>query len=457
VSARQSASKVQLIGGSFVPFSRSYLMVSLVNPSHYKLRCQYCGELSPDNGFLLQCLVPHSPALLTTEYRAKSFEPEESNAGISRYHNWLPVMRKIVGGGRTIIYESSRLGKITGLPKLWIAFSGYWPERDAWLETSSFKELEAWAVLSRIPSVCENVPVVASAGNTAAAFARVCSINRIACLIIIPESGLERLQFDEAIDPLVRIVSVTGFADYYDAIILADRISQLPGFYPEGGVKNVGRRDGIGTSLLSGIEAIGRLPDYYFQAVGSGTGGIAVHETAKRIVGDGRFGERLPQLILSQNLPFAPLYISWKSGSNELVSITDEDGRKQIEQIEAKVLSNRRPPYAVRGGVFDVLKESNGDMIAVDNMEAKYAGLLFEESEGIDIDPASAVSVASLIKAVTFGRIERDAVVLLHITGGGRKRRMRDKDVVKIKPNLEVKREDVLSSKALDSIRDLFR
>jgi hypothetical protein len=65
--------------------------------------------------------------------------------------------------------------------------------------------------------------------------------------------------------------------------------------------------------------------------------------------------------------------------------------------------------------------------------------------------------VASLVKAVTFGRIERDAVVWLHITGGGGKRRMRDKDVVKIKPNLEVKREDVLSSTALDSIRDLFR
>jgi cysteate synthase len=432
-------------------------MVSSVSPSHYKLRCQSCGELFPDNGFLLQCLVPHGPALLTTEYRAKSFEPEKRNVGISRYHNWLPVTRDIIDGGRTIIYQSQQLGKITGLPNLWIAFSGYWPEREAWLETSTFKELEACAVLSRIPSVCENVLVVASAGNTAAAFVRVCSINGIACLVIIPESGLERLQFDGIIDPLVRIVSVTGLADYYDAIILADRISQLPGFYPEGGVKNVGRRDGIGTSILSGVEAIGRLPDYYFQAVGSGTGGIAVHEMAKRIVEDGRFGERPPRLMLSQNLPFAPLYLSWKSGSKELVSITDEDGRKQIQQIEAKVLSNRWPPYAVRGGVFDVLEESNGDMIAVDNVEAKYAGLLFEEYEGIDIDPASAVSVASLIKAVTFGRIGRDAVVLLHITGGGWKRRRRDKDVMKVTPDMEVKRDDILSSETLDSIRDLFR
>jgi cysteate synthase len=311
----------------------------------------------------------------------------------------------MIDGGRTIVYQSKRLGEITTLPNLWVAFSGYWPEREARLETATFKELEACAVLSRAPSVCESTLVVASAGNTAAAFARLCSINRIACLIIVPENGLERLQFDETIDRLVRVVSITGPADYYDAIILADRVSQLPGFYPEGGVKNVGRRDGIGTTILSAVEAIGRLPDYYFQAVGSGTGGIAAHEMAKRIVVDRRFGERPPRLMLSQNLPFAPLYISWKSG----------------------------------------------------NAEAKFSARLFEECEGIDIDPASAVSVASLIKAVTFDRIERDAVVLLHITGGGWKRRKSDKAMMKMRPVMDVKREDVLSSKALDSIRNLFR
>jgi cysteate synthase len=160
--------------------------------------------------------------------------------------------------------------------------------------------------------------------------------------------------------------------------------------------------------------------------------------------------------MLSQNLPFAPLYTSWKSRSAELVSITDEDGRKQIQQIAAKVLSNRRPPYALRGGVFDVLNESKGDMIAVDNVEAKYAGQLFEECEGIDIDPAAAISVASLIKAVTFGRIESDAVALLHITGGGWKRRGAGKTMIKLRPAMEIRREDVLSSRALDSVCSLF-
>jgi len=339
---------------------------------------------------------------------------------------------------------------------LWIAFSGYWPERGAGLQTTTFKELEACVVLSRIPLECVNIPVIASAGNTAAAFARACSESKVGCLIILPESGLERLQFDVAIDPLVRVVVITGHADYHDAITLADRISKLPKFYPEGGVKNVGRRDGIGTVIFSGVEAIGRLPDYYFQAVGSGTGGIAAHEAAKRVLEGGRYGERLPRLMLSQNLPFAPLYISWKSKSNVLLNSDDEDYKKQIRQIAANVLSNRLPPYAVRGGVYDVLNESNGDMIAVDNVEAEYAGRLFEECEGIDIDPAAAVSVASLLKAVTFGRIERGAVVLLHITCGGRRRRSAGKAMIKVRPAVKVRKEDALSGQAIDRICKLF-
>lgn len=47
---------------------------------------------------------------------------------------------------------------------------------------------------------------------------------------------------------------------------------------------------------------------------------------------------------------------------------------------------------------------------------------LFEKLEGVDIHPAPAVAVASLIKAVKAGKVPSDAVVMLNITGGGEKR-----------------------------------
>src|SRR6185295_191577 len=227
----------------------------------------------------------------------------------------LPVQGELFPAGSTVTYQSEKLSRIIGLPQLWVAFNGYWPDKGATLETATFKQLEAAAVIPRIPLENRDVLVVASAGNTAAAFAHACSQAQIPCLIIIPARGLDRMRFVEPLDPCVKIVSLVGFSDYFDAIIFAGKVSGVPGFFSEGGVRNIARRDGLGTVMLNAVEAIGQLPNYYFQAIGSGAGAIAVHESAKRLIEDGSYGDELPQLMLSQNLPFVPIYQSWKARS----------------------------------------------------------------------------------------------------------------------------------------------
>ena len=424
---------------------------------HYELRCQSCDGTFEDDGLLLECPTQHEPALLVTEYRDKRFDPDPCAEGIFRYRKWLPGTRVLSGAGSSVTYKSEKLNYIIGLPNMWVVFNGYWPGKGAMLETPTFKDLEAWAVLSRIPEQHEGVLVVASAGSTAAAFARVCSLNNVSCLIIIPEAGLPKLQFPEDTDTCVKIISLTGFTDYSDAIALADRISRIDGFFSGGGVKNVARCDGLGTTVLNAVETIGQIPDYYFQAIGSGAGGIAAYQAAKRLVGDGRFGKKLPRLMLSQNLPFVPIYLSWKSCRRELIEINDDDGKKQIQQVSAHVLTNRRPAYSIRGGVFDILTETQGDMLTADNFETLHAKQLFEETEGIDIDPAGAVALATLIKGARYGGIQRDALVLLNITGGGRRRQQLDKRLIAARPALEFSEKEILLDETLEMIVDLFR
>src|ERR687895_2472428 len=220
------------------------------------------------------------PALLIPEYRDKQFEPDTRAEGMFRYRKWLPGTRLLSGVCSSVTYKSEQLNHIIGLSNVWVVFNGYWPEQGATLETTTFKELEAWSVLSRIPKQHEGVLVVASAGNTAAAFARACSLHVIPCLIVVPEAGLPCLQFSIDVDPCVKIVSLTGFTDYSDAITLAARVSQIDGFFPEGGVKNVAKREGLGTTMLNAVETIEQIPDYYFQAIGSGAGGIAAYDAA---------------------------------------------------------------------------------------------------------------------------------------------------------------------------------
>ena len=61
---------------------------------------------------------------------------------------------------------------------------------------------------------------------------------------------------------------------------------------------------------------------------------------------------------------------------------------------------------------------------------------MFELLEGIDIHPAAAVAVASLIKVVAEGNIDPEAVIMLNITGGGEKRFKSNKDLHYLEPSV---------------------
>lgn len=396
--------------------------------------------------------MPHEAALLTTEYSERSFLPSPREDGLFRYRSWLPARHAVAGSDRSVVYRSEGLCKLTGLNNLWIAFHGYWPEKRAHHSTGTFKDLEAFCVLGRLPYASHKVMVVASAGNTAAAFARACSTNQVRCLVIIPKSGLDRMSFQNPLQDCVKIVVLSGEADYSDAIALSERVAQRPRFFLEGGAKNVGRRDGLGTVMLSVFETLGRLPDYYFQAIGSGTGAIAVHDASRRLTrGNGPF----PGLMLSQNLPFAPIYNAWKSESREWVAPDEDDGKRQIAAMQARVLSNRRPPYAIRGGLREALQESRGDVFAVDNSELEEAARLYEETEGIDIEPAAAVAFASLLQQRRRGLPPDDSTVVLNITGAGIRRRAQDTSLVPAVPDLVIDPREVCHPQTLDRIAAL--
>lgn len=389
----------------------------------YRLRCGVCGAVFEDDGVLLACPEPHPPGLLASDYAQSRLEPDDRAAGMFRYHRWLPVDTWTDGGAtRTVTYRNAALSRIAGIPNLWISFNGYWPERGATLPTGTFKDLEAAAVLARLPAEHRrSTLVLASAGNTAAAFAGACSATGQPCLLIVPETGLADLRFAGELDSCVTVVALGGGADYSDAMALADRITDLPGSgrVATGGAANVARRDAVGTVLLAAAETIGRIPDYYVQAVGSGAGGIAAYESARRLLADGRYGDHLPRLLLCQNHPYTPMVHAWRQGTRRL-HVDDEIARVQVRQLAAPVLSTRKPAYSLDGGVFDALTGTGGDMLAVSNAEATAARRLMEDTEGIDVDPAAAVALAGLLDAARAGRLPKEAVVLLNVTGGGR-------------------------------------
>ena len=141
------------------------------------------------------------------------------------------------------------------------------------------------------------------------------------------------------------------------------------------------------------------------------------------------------KLMVSQNSPFTPIHDAWKANSRAILPLDDEVARKQVEIIDAKVLSNRRPPYGIAGGLYDALQQAGGDVLLATNAEAAEAARIFEQTEGNDIHSAAAVATASLIDAVRGGIVEKDAVIMLNITGGGENRMKKEKQLFYLKPS----------------------
>ena len=303
--------------------------------SHFIIKCRQCGAVLKDSycAFCEHC----RNALLITQYRDKDFEGE--GTGIWRF-KWLPVHAPDFPQPSPVVYRSEGVSARLGLENLYIAFNGYWPERGALLETCTFKELEAAVVLQNARENGMQGLIVASAGNTARAFAHLSRISGFPVIIIVPKMCLGEMWYLENTRRVPTLAIVDG--DYADSIDVARKVASAMSIPFEGGVKNIAKRDGLGVVMLEAVSRTGRMPDHYFQAVGSGTGAIAAWEMAERFISAG-IGSKLPALHLAQNLPFAPMVKAWNRGGRELSP--DDLKTEYIELVTTRVLSNRYPAY----------------------------------------------------------------------------------------------------------------
>ena len=404
-------------------------------PTEYTLLCVASGHEFADEGWTLADRECTCPSLVRACYAKKQLELKPESYGLYKFCDWLPVNHLLKGSAAPVTYRSKALANHLGLENLWITFNGYNPAIGANMTTCSFKETEAYSVCGRMKQDEKRVLVVASAGNTARAFAKVCSENNIPLLLAVPHDNLDALWFEEPLNPCVKLISCAAGGDYFDAIALSDMALKANGFFAEGGAKNIARRDGMATTVLSATTTIGRIPDYYFQAVGSGTGAIAAWEANLRLIEDGRYGSHLMKLMVAQNAPFVPMYDAWRADSRAMLPYEDDKARRDAEIIDAKVLSNRRPPYGIQGGLYDALKATEGEVLVATNPQCRKAQKLFKELEGVDIHPAAGVATASLIKAVADGKVKKDAVVMLNITGGGEELFKQKKTLWYLKPS----------------------
>ena len=397
----------------------------------YRIECNRCGlEIIEDRNqvFCPRCL---REGLLTSVY-ANPLTVDPNFTNIFRYKDWLPVCSEFKGlSSLPGCFQSRNLARALGLDNLWILFSGFWPEKGAFLESTSFKELEAVGVLSRIFERTRQIPVISSAGNTGLSTLFVSQRLGIPAIVVAPESACQEYRVPEKTGPDQTLLISLRDADYRDCIEFTARLErELPGIVPGGGVYNIARRDFLGISLLHAAFTMKGIPDHYFQAVGSGTGAIAAREANLRLNRFQVFPPKTMRLHLAQNRPYTPIVNLWEN--------RPLDDQEQAGQVLAQVLTNPAPPYGVTGGIRDVLSETQGQVYGVSNTEIQEAKSEFEHLEGMDIQYPAAAALAALKQAVDRGEIRTKDTILLHITGGGRERLNREEKSMIRPPALSI-------------------
>ena len=161
--------------------------LSIPQDRKYDLICSGCNSAFFEDR--LKC--DSDNGLLRTKYRNKKLELKNV-PGIGKFHDWLPLDEIMTTDSGPVTYRSTELAQYLGLSNLFIGFNGYWPERGAYIKTCSFKELEAFPTLSRFKNSGKSL-VLASAGNTARAFAHVSAMTGIDVYIVVPGSGIPRM------------------------------------------------------------------------------------------------------------------------------------------------------------------------------------------------------------------------------------------------------------------------
>ncbi len=363
----------------------------------YHLVCPECKNTFTDTGFAFKC--PHGCySILKTVYRVK---PAFKGEGLWRYMEYLPVNSKTQYGEFPAIFKSQEYSDIYE-SEIYFILNGYAPDFGVRMKTCTFKELEVLSSLKYSDERKTNI-ALSSVGNTGNAFLELGRYaENIQIALFIPEE-ITCCLFEINRSDNVTVVGVRGGYDL--ATELAKTFAEKrEGWKYEGGGLNFARRDALSTMAYGFVEKLGFSPDYYIQSVGSGTGAIAFFDGMKRM------GMKPPSVILAQNSPFLPIVEAW----NKKLSKIPDYSFDPVEVLYAKVLSNKNPLFFQKGGLKDILEETDGMAFGISTEDAKKAGRLFRKIYGFEPYPAAEVALATLEKIDLRGK-----KIAINITGSG--------------------------------------
>jgi threonine synthase len=371
-----------------------------------ELVCTACGRVQP---WSLAGICPACAGLLDVRYDLARARIGRDGPPLRRFRDLLPLRDEASlrdgGEGNTRCLHARELGAAIGLDALWVKVEGDNPTR-------TVKDRQAPVVIGALRELGVGSFVTASTGNSATAMARlIAGLPDMHMHVFVGDEFLERVAHPEA--PNVSVYWLPRHS-YVDACEAAGWFADQHGITREGGFFFFGKREGLKTVYLEAAAQVAGEIEVYIQAVSSGIGVYAVQRAAQELRALGHT-RSLPRLVCVQEASCSPMARAFERGS-ERVHPDDIVARPRgLAKATFRGDPSKVYPY-LRATVL----ASGGTMLAVDAAAIEEARDLAARTEGLDVCHSSAMTVAAAARMAAEGRLRRDAVVLLNLTGADR-------------------------------------
>ncbi len=344
---------------------------------------------------------------------------------IEAYRRYLPVDASTeavtLHEGNTPLIPVDNLARAVGIDaRVYIKYEGLNP-------TGSFKDRGMTMAVTKAKESGSSVVMCASTGNTSASAAAYAARAGMSAIVLIPDGNIALGKLSQALMHGAQVIAVKGNFD--DALRLVRTLTEK---YPITLVNSVNpyRIEGQKTAAFEIVDALGKAPEFLFIPVGNAGNITAYWKGFREYRAEGQCDE-LPKMMGYQAAGAAPIVRG-----------------EPIPNPETLATAIRIGNPASWKGAEAAREESGGLIDAVTDDEIVGAYRMLAKTEGIFCEPASAASVAGLIKAHREKRIPQGSDVVCVLTGHG----LKDPDrAVAVSQGVEV------AAASLDAVEEVIR
>ncbi len=319
-----------------------------------------------------------------------------------RYRDFLPMEpstpRSTLGEGDTPLVRCSELEKKIGCGELYFKLEGCNP-------TGSFKDRGMVVAIAKALETGSRAVMCASTGNTSASAAAYAAYCGLTAIIVMPKGNIALGKLAQAIVYGAKIVAIGGNFDK-----ALDIVRILTQKHPVTLVNSVNphRIEGQKTAAFEIIDALGDAPDYLFIPVGNAGNITAYWKGFVEYYQAGKSSHK-PKMMGFQAEGAAPIVRGHVIEEPQTIASAIKIGNPASWQ---KAVAARDES----GGIIDMVSDS----------EIMSAHQLMATRGGIFGEPASAASLAGLIKLSQQGMDFSSKKIVCIVTGSG----LKDIDVV---------------------------